>query len=73
MISVSYFQRHGPQAETLLLQRADVCINPLVVNAVTQGSYPLKIDEYLTMSRRGGHPHPHHGAVCGLYLPGRPA
>ncbi len=29
----------------------DVCINPQVVNEVTIGNYPLKIDEYLAMGK----------------------
>lgn len=33
------------------IQAFDVCINPQVVNAVTVGNYPLKIDEYLAMGK----------------------
>lgn len=29
----------------------DVCINPQVVNDMTKGNYPLKIDEYLAMGK----------------------
>jgi teichuronic acid biosynthesis glycosyltransferase TuaH len=29
----------------------DVCINPQLVNIITRGNYPLKIDEYLAMGR----------------------
>lgn len=29
----------------------DVCLNPQVINAVTAGNYPLKIDEYLAMGK----------------------
>jgi len=29
----------------------DVCINPQLVNTITQGNYPLKIDEYLAMGK----------------------
>ena len=29
----------------------DVCINPQLVNEMTQGNYPLKIDEYLAMGK----------------------
>ena len=29
----------------------DVCINPQLVNPITQGNYPLKIDEYLAMGK----------------------
>lgn len=29
----------------------DVCINPQIVNNITDGNYPLKIDEYLAMGK----------------------
>ncbi|MDD4640931.1 MAG: glycosyltransferase [Bacteroidales bacterium] len=29
----------------------DVCINPQIVNSITLGNYPLKIDEYLAMGK----------------------
>jgi glycosyltransferase involved in cell wall biosynthesis len=29
----------------------DVCINPQLINFITQGNYPLKIDEYLAMGK----------------------
>lgn len=29
----------------------DVCINPQLVNDITQGNYPMKIDEYLAMGK----------------------
>ncbi len=29
----------------------DVCINPQVLNPVTEGNYPLKVDEYLAMGK----------------------
>lgn len=29
----------------------DVCINPQIVNEITDGNYPLKIDEYLAMGK----------------------
>ncbi|HET6255661.1 MAG TPA: glycosyltransferase [Puia sp.] len=31
--------------------RFDVCINPQLINEVTIGNYPLKIDEYLSMGK----------------------
>jgi glycosyltransferase involved in cell wall biosynthesis len=31
--------------------RFDVCINPQLLNEVTIGNYPLKIDEYLAMGK----------------------
>ncbi|HEV2353474.1 MAG TPA: glycosyltransferase [Puia sp.] len=33
------------------VSRFDVCINPQLVNEVTIGNYPLKIDEYLSMGK----------------------
>jgi glycosyltransferase involved in cell wall biosynthesis len=29
----------------------DVCINPQLINMITRGNYPLKIDEYLAMGK----------------------
>jgi len=29
----------------------DVCINPQLINTITRGNYPLKIDEYLAMGK----------------------
>lgn len=33
------------------IQHFDVCINPQLVNDITIGNYPLKIDEYLAMGK----------------------
>ncbi|MFY0255817.1 glycosyltransferase [Chitinophaga sp. 30R24] len=33
------------------IQAFDVCLNPQVINEVTAGNYPLKIDEYLAMGK----------------------
>lgn len=33
------------------IKHFDVCINPQVVNPITIGNYPLKIDEYLAMGK----------------------
>lgn len=33
------------------IQHFDVCINPQLVNAITEGNYPLKVDEYLAMGK----------------------
>ena len=33
------------------VQSFDVCINPQLVNALTIGNYPLKVDEYLAMGK----------------------
>jgi glycosyltransferase involved in cell wall biosynthesis len=29
----------------------DICINPQLINTITKGNYPLKIDEYLAMGK----------------------
>lgn len=33
------------------IQHFDICINPQKVNPITDGNYPLKIDEYLAMGK----------------------
>lgn len=33
------------------IQEFDVCINPQIINDITIGNYPLKIDEYLAMGK----------------------
>ncbi|MCD8184699.1 MAG: glycosyltransferase [Bacteroides sp.] len=33
------------------LRAYDVCINPQMVNPITDGNYPIKIDEYLAMGK----------------------
>lgn len=33
------------------IQEFDICINPQIVNNITIGNYPLKIDEYLAMGK----------------------
>lgn len=47
-----YFLGKKP-IETLpsFIQAFDVCINPQVINDITIGNYPLKIDEYLAMGK----------------------
>lgn len=33
------------------IRHFDICINPQVLNTITDGNYPLKIDEYLAMGK----------------------
>lgn len=33
------------------VEHFDVCINPQLINIITKGNYPLKIDEYLAMGK----------------------
>jgi len=40
-----------PELLPAYTQHFDVCINPQVVNDVTRGNYPRKIDEYLAMGK----------------------
>jgi teichuronic acid biosynthesis glycosyltransferase TuaH len=49
--NVHFLGNKTPDQLPAYVQHFDVCINPQVVNAVTQGNYPLKIDEYLAMGR----------------------
>ena len=49
--NVHFLGNRTPDQLPTYVQHFDVCINPQVVNAVTQGNYPLKIDEYLAMGR----------------------
>lgn len=47
-----YFLGHKPVKELpAYINAFDVCINPQVVNEITYGNYPLKIDEYLAMGK----------------------
>ena len=51
-LSNVYFLGKKP-VETLpaYISSYDVCINPQMVNDITNGNYPLKIDEYLAMGK----------------------
>lgn len=49
--NVHFLGNKAPAQLPAYVQHFDVCINPQVVNAITQGNYPLKIDEYLAMGR----------------------
>jgi glycosyltransferase involved in cell wall biosynthesis len=49
--NVHFLGNKTPEQLPAYVQHFDVCINPQVVNEVTQGNYPLKIDEYLAMGR----------------------
>ena len=41
----------APDELPAYLQHFDVCINPQLINEITMGNYPLKVDEYLAMGR----------------------
>ena len=48
----TYFTGHKEVADLpVYIQHFDVCLNPQKVNPITEGNYPLKIDEYLAMGK----------------------
>jgi teichuronic acid biosynthesis glycosyltransferase TuaH len=49
--NVHFPGKKAPEELAAYLQHADVCINPQLVNDITIGNYPLKIDEYLAMGK----------------------
>jgi glycosyltransferase involved in cell wall biosynthesis len=49
--NVFFLGRKAPEELPAYLSQFDVCINPQLVNEVTVGNYPLKIDEYLAMGK----------------------
>jgi teichuronic acid biosynthesis glycosyltransferase TuaH len=52
MFSNIYFLGRKPLADLpAYIGAFDVCINPQLINIITRGNYPLKIDEYLAMGK----------------------
>ena len=49
--NVYFLGAKTPDELPAYLQHCTVCINPQLVNEVTMGNYPLKIDEYLAMGK----------------------
>lgn len=49
--NVHFLGRKDMAALPAFLQHFDVCLNPQLVNPITIGNYPLKIDEYLAMGK----------------------
>ena len=49
--NVHFLGNKAPDELPAYLQHFDVCINPQLVNEITMGNYPLKVDEYLAMGR----------------------
>lgn len=41
----------APDELPAYLHHFDVCLNPQLINDITMGNYPLKVDEYLAMGR----------------------
>lgn len=47
-----YFLGYKPAAQLpVYMKYFDVCINPQVLNEITMGNYPRKVDEYLAMGK----------------------
>ncbi len=49
--NVIFTGKKPPEQLSAYIQAFDVCINPQLVNEVTIGNYPRKIDEYLAMGK----------------------
>ena len=49
--NVYFLGQKSPDELAAYLQHFDVCINPQLLNEITIGNYPLKIDEYLAMGK----------------------
>ncbi|QNF35747.1 glycosyltransferase [Adhaeribacter swui] len=51
LTNVHFLGAKAPAELPSYIQHFDVCINPQVVNEITIGNYPRKIDEYLAMGK----------------------
>lgn len=51
LANVHFLGRKRPEELPGYVSHFDVCINPQLVNEMTVGNYPLKIDEYLAMGK----------------------
>lgn len=51
MANVHFLGSKPPAELPAYINSFDVCLNPQVINEVTQGNYPRKIDEYLAMGK----------------------
>lgn len=49
--NVFFTGKKDPKDLPKYIQHFDVCINPQLINEITIGNYPLKIDEYLAMGK----------------------
>jgi len=49
--NVHFLGSKAPDQLPSYIQHLDVCINPQLINALTIGNYPRKIDEYLAMGK----------------------
>lgn len=51
MTNVYFLGKKESMSTPAYIQHFDVCINPQLINEITDDNYPLKIDEYLAMGR----------------------
>ena len=49
--NIHFLGSKAPKQLPAYIQHLDVCINPQLINALTVGNYPRKIDEYLAMGK----------------------
>jgi teichuronic acid biosynthesis glycosyltransferase TuaH len=49
--NIHFLGRKPLQQLPAYIRSFDVCINPQLINTITRGNYPLKIDEYLAMGK----------------------
>ncbi len=49
--NIHFIGRRPLESLPAFVQHFDVCLNPQLINTITKGNYPLKIDEYLAMGR----------------------
>jgi glycosyltransferase involved in cell wall biosynthesis len=49
--NVHFLGSKSPDGLPAYINTFDICLNPQVVNEVTRGNYPRKIDEYLAMGK----------------------
>ncbi len=49
--NVHFLGSKSPEQLPAYINTFDVCLNPQVINEVTRGNYPRKIDEYLAMGK----------------------
>lgn len=49
--NIHFIGRKNIEELPAFISSFDVCINPQLINIVTMGNYPLKIDEYLAMGK----------------------
>jgi teichuronic acid biosynthesis glycosyltransferase TuaH len=51
LLNIHFIGRKPIEQLASFMKGFDVCINPQLINLITSGNYPLKIDEYLAMGK----------------------